>query len=115
MENKNVIGNINEIISNLQNNLIQTEKVPFVPIVGTNEKIMGLEQNEGHIYFATDTKKIYMDTKDQNKIPMGGNSGIYYGLLEIDPDTDTDITQFDFELKDIEGNISNSPFLISAL
>jgi hypothetical protein len=40
---------------------------------------------EGSIYFALDTKKIYLDARGENKIPIGGagssssGSGIIFG------------------------------------
>lgn len=58
--------------------------VPFVPIRGSESAIKAMKYNEGYIYFATDTKKIYVDAYGQPKIPMGGNSGVYYGTLNTE-------------------------------
>ena len=43
----------------------------FHPVRGTEAKILTYPFNEGYIYFATDSGKIYMD-KDGERIPLGG-------------------------------------------
>lgn len=78
-------------------------KISFRPVQGTEEKIMALANKEGNLYFATDTKKIYLDTGTQ-KLPMGGNSGIYYGTKDFGKDIPDDQTEFEFSPDDLEIN-----------
>jgi hypothetical protein len=55
------------------------------------------ELHEGFVYFATDTKKIYLDTA-QDRLSMGGNTGIHYA----DSDQPTDGEEFVFSINDME-------------
>ena len=56
----------------------------FRPVRGTEEAIRKMPKEDGYIYYAYDSGRIYMD-KDNERIPMGGGSGtangasIYYG------------------------------------
>ena len=50
----------------------KNNEVAFRPVRGTEEKILSLAYNEGYVYFATDTGNIFIDSKGQSKIPMGG-------------------------------------------
>ena len=81
-------------------------KLSFRPVQGTEERIKALNPTDGYVYFATDTKKIYCG-KDGDFVPMGGNSGIYYGkkILTDEEKYDETVVQFIFNPeKDIEGN-----------
>jgi len=62
--------------------------IPFRVVRGYESDILSKEYHDGFLYFTTDTKKIYLDSDNKSKIPMGGNSGIYYGnmVLEETPD-----------------------------
>ena len=44
------------------------DNIQFIPVQGTEKKILNLERKNGYIYFATDTGKIYLDTETQEKI-----------------------------------------------
>ena len=59
--------------------------VPFHPVKGTESEIFNnYEPTEGYVYFALDTKRIfYGDEKNNQFLPMGGNSGIYFGQKEV--------------------------------
>lgn len=46
--------------------------IKFRPIQGSDKQIQAIEYNDGYIYFATDTGKIYLDADNENKILMGG-------------------------------------------
>lgn len=46
--------------------------IKFRPIQGNDSQIKKIEYNDGYIYFATDTGKIYLDANNENKILMGG-------------------------------------------
>jgi hypothetical protein len=75
--------------------------IRFKPVKGTDEQIQNLRYTPGAVYFATDTKKIYLDVDNVRK-PMGGSSGIYYGKLKHNI-TDPAVTEFEFTLNDIDG------------
>ena len=77
---------------------------PFRVMRGEEISVLNKPFTEGQVYFATDTKRIYMDAylngQPQNKIPMGGgNSGIYYASKGF-----TDSSDVSFALADIEGD-----------
>ncbi len=78
--------------------------ISFRAAQGKESNIMKTEYNEGWLYFATDSKKIYLDANGTPKLPMGGNSGVYYGKLEHEDVIPEGQTEFDFTLYDIEGN-----------
>ena len=78
--------------------------VPFRVVRGEEIAILNKPFTEGCVYFATDTKRIYMDAylngQPQDKLPMGGgNSGIYYAHKGF-----TDSSDVSFSLDDIEGD-----------
>lgn len=76
----------------------------FMPIRGLESKILKMDYQDGCIYYATDTKKIYLDANGQSKILMGGSSGIFYGQMTLDETPDSAQKEFDFKVFDIEGN-----------
>lgn len=78
----------------------------FRPVRGKDEKIQAAQYQEGYVYFATDTKKIYLDANGVRS-PMGGNSGIYYGSKNFGDSVDEGQTQFTFEHLDLEINNSS--------
>ena len=79
-------------------------KLPFRVVQGTEAKITSSIPQDGYVYFALDTKRIFYGDSEKGFLPMGGNSGIYYGTF-IPPDgVDSDQTIFNFTINDIEGN-----------
>lgn len=83
--------------------------IPFRVIKGLDEKIAIKPIVEGSVYFATDTKKIYLDTID-SRLSMGGNTGIYYGKADFEG---LEGPEFFFKFDDIEGeNLPNINDLI---
>ena len=76
--------------------------ISFRPVKGAEAVIMAMGYNEGYVYFATDTKKIYIDSNGQEKVPMGGNSGIYYANKTF---TENEIDYTLFDITDFEGNV----------
>ena len=84
------------------------DKIRFIPVRGLEENILSMDYADGSVYFATDTKRIYLDANDKNKIPMGGagNSSIYYGTRQpLESDTEEG-SQIIFKLgDDLEGVI----------
>ena len=83
-------------------------KVPFRVVRGIENNINQIEYQDGQVYFATDTKKIYLDT-NQQRIPMGGNTGIYYGKAS-QPDVAEEFFFYPYEIED--GLIPNVKDLI---
>lgn len=76
----------------------------FRPVQGSEHDIKNSSPVEGYLYFATDTKKIYL-AKEGNYLPMGGNSGIYYGNRLITEEEEIlELTSFIFTTEDIEGD-----------
>ena len=57
------------------------DKIPFSVVRGLENKIESLKYQDGRVYFATDTKKIYLDAAGK-RTPMGGNTGIFYANSE---------------------------------
>ena len=76
----------------------------FRPVKGSEHKIKESTPRDGYVYFATDTKKIFIS--DEGKyVPMGGNSGIYYGNRVItEEEKDSEVTTFVFTSEEIEGD-----------
>lgn len=79
--------------------------IKFRPVQGSESTLRAMGYNEGYVYFATDTKKIYLDTEGKEKVPMGGNSGIYYGKMTLPEVPEAGQKQFTFTAFDIDGNI----------
>ena len=71
-------------------------KVAFTPVKGTDSQIKKTSPTEGCVYFATDSKKIYMSHSNE-LLTMGGNSSIYYGTRNFtDDEIYGDLTDFNF-------------------
>ena len=68
-----------------------TNKPALRVVRGKEDALLRKEHQDGYVYFATDTGKIYMDTASEEKILMGGggNSGIYYAQKKFTEATDT--------------------------
>lgn len=73
-------------------------KIPFRVVRGEEITLLNKSKEDGTLYFATDTGKIYLDTIDEDKILMGGgaNSGIFYAKKNF-----TDPADLTFSLDDI--------------
>ena len=81
----------------------------FRPVQGSENDIINSSPVEGWLYFSTDTKRIFM-VKDGEFLPMGGNSGIYYGSREMSDEEkeDPELTTFIFSTDNIEdGKVPN--------
>lgn len=86
-----------------------TNNTVFRVARGLDEKINQLPYEDGYVYFATDTKKIYLDANEQ-RTPMGGNTGIYYGKADF---TGLEGPEFIFKFEELEGeNLPNTNDLI---
>lgn len=93
-------------INNQFASLRDIEQIPlatqFIPVRGLEEKILEKEHNNGYVYFATDTGKIYIDTPEENKKLMGGSSGIFYARhIHIDTPT-PEQEDFEFYLSELD-------------
>lgn len=80
---------------------------PFNPVMGSEGIVMQQEPKTGAIYFTTDTRKIYLDIdSSKNKIPMGGNVGLFYGNMKLTAPPADGQEEFEFLITDIIGNES---------
>ena len=76
---------------------------PFRPVRCTEKAKDKRDPVEGFVYYTTDSKKIYLGSNGKY-LPMGGNSGIYYGTREIS-DEETEVTAITFYPYDLEGDM----------
>lgn len=76
-------------------------KAAFRVFRGKESSVFNQDHQDGYVYFATDTGKIYMDTATEEKVLMGGggNSGIYYAKKKF-----TDPADLTFSISDITTN-----------
>ena len=61
-----------------------SNRLPFIPAMGKDSDIQNAAYSEGHLFFATDTGKIYLHNEGQ-KISMGGGgvSVLYANAEEV--------------------------------
>lgn len=64
---------------------MSTNECRFYPVQCSDETFQTLSAQNGHVYFVTDTKKIYLG-KDGKMLPMGSGSTFFYGVKEIEYD-----------------------------
>ena len=82
----------------------------FYPVQCSERTLQGLTPQEGHVYFTTDSKKIYLARRntDQSMIldSMCSSTGFYYGTKEIQYDNtgNTPDPNVIFSLDEIEGD-----------
>lgn len=93
------------------------DKKRFVPVRGPEARISAaaLGFNDGYLYFATDTGRIYLDYVDDDGVQIaramvgnssggaGGNSGIYYASKTLTADEKLE-TSIIFPIDSIEGD-----------
>ena len=92
-------------LKNILSSMDATENkdVVFRPVRCFEKQLTGKTAVDGFVYFTTDSKKIYCGVGGKF-IPMGGNSGIYYGTRTFTEDeTGTDQTDFIFFRDHIDG------------
>lgn len=53
--------------------------VKFIPVRGTEEKIQASEYQDGYIYFATDSGKIYVDSQGERTTMGAAGAAVYFG------------------------------------
>lgn len=75
----------------------------FKPVRGTEASILSTIPQKGYVYFAIDTKKIYY-SDGESFLPMGGNTGVWYGKMEYAETPEEGQVDFDFSPDEIEGN-----------
>ena len=78
-------------------------KEVFTPVRGTEASILSKVPQAGYVYFALDTKKIYY-SDGESFLPMGGNTGVWYGKMEYAETPEESQVEFDFSPDQIEGN-----------
>ena len=90
-------------------------KIHFRPVQGLEEKIKNFPQTEGYFYVATDTGRIYLDTADENKLPIGSSGvQVIYGTddnAEIEYDIDENPIDYLIEI----GKLSTTNYHINDL
>lgn len=95
-----------------------SDKIRFTPVRGTDERIKSYPYQDGYVYFAVDTKQIYMDYNGQNKIPMGAagssaaGAGVILGSRKVSLEESTQGTLV-FTLSDV--NIEYAPSVDSLI
>lgn len=69
-----------------------SDKTKFNVVRGTDEKIrQNFPYQDGYVYFAVDTGRIYMDVKGNNKLAMGGSgASIIYANTTFSQNPDND-------------------------
>lgn len=81
-----------------------SEQIRFSPVRGKENNILNYEHQDGNIYFSTDTKRIFLDTENENKLLIGGsgNSSIYYSTYQRQEDDEDSLvfTLDDLDFKD---------------
>lgn len=66
----------------------------FRPVQCTENILKNKSPVNGFLYFATDSKKIYLG-KEGKFLPMGGSTGIYYGTrVAEEGEADSEVTSF---------------------
>lgn len=97
-----------------------SDKKRFVPVRGLEQRIMDMTSanklgfNDGYVYFALDTGRIYIDYIDSDGNPVaramvgnssggGGNSGIYYANKTLS-DEEKLLDEITFPIDAIEGS-----------
>ena len=81
---------------------------------GTDARIQGLSKNEGQVYFATDTGKIYYDVNSTDRIVMGASGvAIHYGQAPADLEPNPDYANGKFFLLSIQEHLENPDELIA--
>lgn len=75
----------------------------FKPVRGTEASILSQTPQKGYVYFALDTKKIFY-SDGESFLPMGGNTGVWYGKMIYAETPDESQKEFDFVPDQIEGN-----------
>jgi hypothetical protein len=53
----------------------------FKVVRGTEKNILSQIPTKGYVFFAIDTRKIYYGN-GEDFLPMGGNTGVWYGTME---------------------------------
>lgn len=81
----------------------------FRPVRGTEEAIRKMPKEDGFVYYAYDSGRIYMD-KGNERIPMGGGSGtangasIYYGEYGQIIEENTETKMYDYPKNALENS-----------
>ena len=104
MNNFHILDHYNQTIEISNPHAINNISTPFIPVRGLESNILNMDYQDGYVYYAVDTKKIYLDANGQAKVPMGGNSGFFYGNMTLDEAPDSAQKEFDFSIFDIKGN-----------
>ena len=98
-----------------------SEKFRFDPVRSSEEIILQLPFNNGSIYFATDTGRVYMDCIDngeeKNKLPVGGGGvSLIYGNDEnpVAASEEEDNVYFSLFLESLEGKARENDLILNS-
>lgn len=81
---------------------------------GIDSRIQQQSKNEGQVYFATDTGKIYYDVNSTDRIVMGASGvAIHYGKAPADLKPDSDYLNGTFFLLSIQDHLEDPSELIA--
>lgn len=75
----------------------------FKVVRGNEATILQKTPMKGYVFFATDTRKIYYGD-GESFLPMGGNTGVWYGTMVYAETPDESQVEFNFEVTDLENN-----------
>jgi hypothetical protein len=83
--------------------ILHDNQLAFRPVIGKEALILSQTPDPGHVWFATDSKKIYY-SDGVTHLPMGGNSSVFYGIKDFGDEAVDGQTEFQFGVFDIDGN-----------
>ncbi len=87
-------------------------KIPFQPVRTTEDGIKTIAQQEGRVYFTSDSGCIYMDTAT-DRVRMGSAGiSIYYGTATLE--TGEEITSYTISKDDVQGKAGVSDLIFNA-
>lgn len=93
-----------------------TDKTKFNVVRGTDEKIRrDFPYQDGYVYFAVDTGRIYMDVKGKNKVSMGGSGAavVYANTTFIQNPNDDNYTFYTDGLENPEEGVKIGDLVIN--
>lgn len=86
----------------------------FRPVRASESVIVGLAYNEGYLYFATDTGKIFLDANGERKTMGGAGASIYYAqaLTVTETSAGTYLLMYG-DLEDTQASVKPSDLIIN--
>ena len=94
-----------------------SDKTKFNVVRGTDEKIrQNFPYQDGYVYFAVDTGRIYMDVKGKNKVSMGGSGAavVYANTTFVQNPNDDNYTFYTDGLENPEEGVKIGDLVINS-